>query len=63
MRAVIEPFLAEVAAIEGVQSLESPYTPGNERQIASEGDDAGPDRVRRVRGAVGRVVRRDGDHR
>ena len=38
---MIEPFLAEVAEIEGVQSLESPYTPGNERQIASEGVDAG----------------------
>ena len=63
VRAVIEPFLAEVAGIEGVQSLESPYTPGNERQIASDGCRRGPDRVRRVRGAVGRVVRRDGDHR
>ena len=41
VRAVIEPFLAEVAKIEGVQSLASPYTPGNERQIASEGVDAG----------------------
>ena len=41
VRGVIEPFLAEVAKIEGVQSLASPYTPGNERQIASEGVDAG----------------------
>ncbi len=41
VRAVIEPFLAEVAKIDGVQSLASPYTPGNERQIASEGVDAG----------------------
>ena len=38
---MIEPFLAEVAEIDGVQSLESPYTPGNERQISSEGDGAG----------------------
>jgi putative drug exporter of the RND superfamily len=41
VRRVMEPFLAEVAAIDGVQSLESPYAPGNERQIASEGDEAG----------------------
>ena len=41
VRRVIEPFLAEVAAIEGVQSLSSPYTPGNERQVSSAGDDAG----------------------
>ena len=41
VRRVIEPFLAEVAAIEGVQSLESPYAPGNERQVSSEGDEAG----------------------
>ena len=41
VRAVIEPFLAEVAEIEGVQSMASPYTPGNERQIAAEGVDAG----------------------
>ena len=63
VRAVMQPFLAEVAKIDGVQSLESPYTPGNERQIASKGFQRGPDRVRRVRGAVGRVVRRDGAHR
>ena len=41
VRRVIEPFLAEVAEIDGVQSLESPYTPGNERQISSQGDEAG----------------------
>jgi putative drug exporter of the RND superfamily len=41
VRAVMEPFLAEVAEIEGLQSLESPYTPGNERQISSQGDGAG----------------------
>jgi putative drug exporter of the RND superfamily len=38
---VIEPFLAEVAQIDGVQSLESPYARGNERQISSTGDEAG----------------------
>ena len=62
VRRVIEPFLADVAGIEGVQSLESPYSPGNEGQIASEGEDAGgsptpSSRPRRTR------VRRDGDHR
>ena len=41
VRRVIEPFLAQVAEIDGVQSLESPYTPGNERQISSQGDEAG----------------------
>ena len=41
VRRVIEPFLAEVARIDGVQSLESPYAPGNERQISSTGDEAG----------------------
>jgi putative drug exporter of the RND superfamily len=41
VRRVIEPFLAEVAEIDGLQSLESPYTPGNERQISSQGDGAG----------------------
>ncbi len=35
IRRVIEPFLAEVAEIDGVRSLESPYAPGNERQISS----------------------------
>jgi putative drug exporter of the RND superfamily len=41
VRRMIEPFLAEVARIHGVQSLESPYAPGNERQISSTGDEAG----------------------
>jgi putative drug exporter of the RND superfamily len=41
VRAVMEPFLAEVAEIDGVQSLESPYDPGNEDQISQRGDDAG----------------------
>jgi putative drug exporter of the RND superfamily len=41
VRRVIEPFLAEVAEIDGVQSLESPYAPGNERQISSTGPEAG----------------------
>jgi RND superfamily putative drug exporter len=41
VRAVMEPFLAEVAEIDGLQSLESPYAPGNERQISTQGDEAG----------------------
>jgi putative drug exporter of the RND superfamily len=41
VRAVMEPFLAEVAAIDGVQSLSSPYEPGNEDQISDRGADAG----------------------
>jgi putative drug exporter of the RND superfamily len=41
VRRVIEPFLAEVAEIDGVQSLDSPYTPGNEDQISSQGVEAG----------------------
>jgi RND superfamily putative drug exporter len=41
VRRVMEPFLAEVAEIDGVQSLDSPYAPGNEDQIASRGDEAG----------------------
>jgi putative drug exporter of the RND superfamily len=41
VRRVMEPFLAEVAEIDGVQSLSSPYAPGNERQISSRGGEAG----------------------
>jgi putative drug exporter of the RND superfamily len=41
VRRVMEPFLAEVAQIEDVQSLSSPYEPGNEDQISSAGADAG----------------------
>ncbi len=41
VRGVIEPFLEEVAGIEGVQSLTSPYDEGNEAQISDRGDDAG----------------------
>jgi len=41
VRAVIESFLAEVADIDGVQSLSSPYAPEGERQIATTGDHAG----------------------
>ena len=41
VRRVIEPFLAEVAAIDGVQSLDSPYAPGNEGQISDRSADAG----------------------
>jgi putative drug exporter of the RND superfamily len=41
VRAAMEPFLAEVAQIEGVQSVASPYAEGNQRQIAARGDHAG----------------------
>jgi putative drug exporter of the RND superfamily len=41
VRRVMEPFLAEVAQIDGVQSLSSPYTSGNEDQISQRGGDAG----------------------
>src|SRR5262245_45040360 len=41
VRQAIEPFLDKVAQIDGVQSLESPYAPGNERQISSSGDESG----------------------
>ncbi len=41
VRRVIEPFLSEVAEIEGVQSLASPYDEGNEAQTSDRGDDAG----------------------
>ena len=34
VRQVMEEFLAEVAEIDGVQSLASPYAPGNEPQIS-----------------------------
>ena len=41
VRRVIEPFLEEVAEIDGVQSLASPYDEGNEAQISDRGEDAG----------------------
>jgi putative drug exporter of the RND superfamily len=41
VRGVIEPFLDDVAQIDGVQSLTSPYDEGNEAQISDRGDDAG----------------------
>ena len=41
VRGVIEPFLAEVAEIDGIQSLASPYEQGNEGQISDRGEDAG----------------------
>jgi RND superfamily putative drug exporter len=41
VRAVMEPFLAEVARIEGVQSVASPYAAGNDGQIAARGEHAG----------------------
>src|SRR5262245_5981917 len=41
VRDVMEPFLAKVAQIDGVQSLASPYDAGNESQISDSGADAG----------------------
>jgi RND superfamily putative drug exporter len=41
VRQAMETFLADVAEIDDVQALESPYAPGNESQISSQGDDAG----------------------
>jgi RND superfamily putative drug exporter len=41
VKAAMEEFLAGVAAIDGVQSLESPYEPGNEQQISSQEDTDG----------------------
>ena len=41
VRQVIEPFLAEVAEIDGVRSLESPYAAGNEGQISDRRSGAG----------------------
>jgi putative drug exporter of the RND superfamily len=41
VRQVIEPFLADVSEIDGVQSLASPYAAGNEGQISDRGADAG----------------------
>src|SRR5262245_28252925 len=41
VRDVMEPFLAKVAQIDGVQSLDSPYDAGNESQISDRGADAG----------------------
>jgi RND superfamily putative drug exporter len=41
VRAVMEPFLAEVAEIDGLQSISSPYEPGNEAQISDQGANAG----------------------
>jgi len=41
VRQSIEGFLADVAEIDDVQSVESPYEPGNERQIAMHSDNAG----------------------
>jgi RND superfamily putative drug exporter len=40
VRQAMEAFLAEVAEIEDVQSVTSPYDEGNEVQISSRGDDA-----------------------
>ena len=60
VRRVIEPFLAQVAEIDGVQSLESPYTPGNERQISAAGDEAGRIAYAEFEAPSGRDVRGDG---
>ena len=37
VREAIEPFLAEVAGLDNVQSVTSPYQPGGERQISQNG--------------------------
>jgi RND superfamily putative drug exporter len=41
VRAAIEQMLAEVAEIDDVTAVQSPYAPGGEFQIADRGDDAG----------------------
>jgi RND superfamily putative drug exporter len=41
VRRVVEPFLHEVARIDGVHSVTSPYEPGHEDQIAQRGPHAG----------------------
>ncbi|HWC67315.1 MAG TPA: MMPL family transporter, partial [Acidimicrobiales bacterium] len=41
VRQAMEEFFAEMAEIDNVQSVESPYAEGNERQISSQGDFAG----------------------
>ncbi len=41
VREAIEPFLAQVAELQNVQSVTSPYTPEGEQQIAREGSNAG----------------------
>jgi RND superfamily putative drug exporter len=41
VRRSVEGFLADVAEIDDVQSVESPYEPGNERQISTHSDNAG----------------------
>jgi RND superfamily putative drug exporter len=41
VRQTVEAFLADVAQIDNVQSVESPYEPGNERQISTRGEQAG----------------------
>jgi RND superfamily putative drug exporter len=41
VEAAMEPFLAKVAEIKDVQSVRSPYAPGNEAQISQNGDQAG----------------------
>jgi RND superfamily putative drug exporter len=41
VRALMVPFLAEVAELDNVQSMQSPYEPGNETQISDQGANAG----------------------
>jgi len=41
IRAVVEPFLADVAEIDGVQSVTSPYEEGREAQVSRRGAQAG----------------------
>ena len=46
VRAAMEEMFAEVAEIDDVTAVQSPYAPGGEFQISSRGDAAGHDRVR-----------------
>ena len=55
----MEPFLAEVAELDNVQSVISPYTPEGEQQIAREGPNAGLIAYAELEVAVRRVVRGD----
>ncbi|MEZ5143920.1 MAG: MMPL family transporter [Acidimicrobiales bacterium] len=41
VRSLIEPYLAQIATLEGVTSVVSPYDPMGARQIATRGDRAG----------------------
>ena len=63
VRRVIEPFLAEVAEIDGVQSLASPYAEGNEAQISDRGEDADRIAYAQFEAPSDAIVRGDGGDR